>query len=73
MLKTWGSIESKTWPGEGGVGVGDGSRVEHDNSKRDTSRIDDNKVDGGEVRDDEFGKKVEKLSKFKNLSKSKKW
>ena len=69
MLKTSKSTESKTQPSEGRVGVSD-SKGGQDGDGYDGSRIRDGKIDGGEVRDDEVGKKVQKLSKFKNLSKS---
>ena len=38
----------------------------------DGSELNGSEIDGGEVGDDEVGKKVQKLSKSKNLSKSKK-
>ena len=64
MLKTSGSTESKTRPGEGGVGVG-GSRAGRGGSKLDGGRkIDDNGVDGDEV-DDDVGTTVQKSSKSK--------
>ena len=70
MLKTSGGTESKTRPGEGGVGVG-GSRAGRGGSKLDGGRkIDDNGVDGDEV-DDDVGTTVQKSSKSKNSSKSK--
>ena len=66
MLKT---SESKTRPGEGGVGVGD-SRARRGGSKLDGGRkIDNNGVDDDEVGDDEVGTKVQKVQKS---SKSKK-
>ena len=69
MLKTSGGTESKTRPGEGGVGVG-GSRAGRGGSKLDGGRkIDDNGVDDDEVGDDEVGTKVQKVQKS---SKSKK-
>ena len=71
MLKTLESIESKTQPDESGVGVG-GSRAGCGGSKLDRSRNNNNEVDGDEVEDDEVVTKVQKLFKFKNLSKSKK-
>ena len=71
ILKTSESTESKTQLGEGRVEVG-GSRAERGGNKLDRSRNDDNEVDGNEVEDDEVGTKVQKLSKSKNLSKSKK-
>ena len=63
MLKTLRTTESKTQPGEGGVGVSGESRAGHSRSE-----IDDVEVGGGEVEDDEVGKKVQKSSKSKNLS-----
>ena len=68
-MKTLKSIESKTQPGEGGVGVGSRSKARHDGQK---SRINDIGVDGNEIEDNEVGKKVQKSSMSKNLSKSKK-
>ena len=65
MLKTSGGTESKTRPGEGGVGVG-GSRAGRGGSKLDGGRkIDDDEVDDDEVGDDEVGTKVQKSSKSK--------
>ena len=65
MLKTLGGTESKTRPGEGGVGVG-GSRAGRGGSKLDDRRrIDDDEIDGDEVGDDEIGMKVQKSSKSK--------
>ena len=60
MLKISGGTESKTRPGEGGVGVR-GSRAGRGGSKLDDGR----KIDGNEVGDDEVGTKVQKLSKSK--------
>ena len=71
MLKISGNTEFKTRLSKGGVGVG-GSRAGYGGSKLDGRRIDDNEVDGNEVRDDEVRTKVQKLSKSKNSSKSKK-
>ena len=51
ILKTSGSIESKTRSGEGRVGVG-GSRA-----GRGGSKLDGRKLHGGEVGDDEVVKK----------------
>ena len=68
MLKTSGSTESKTWPGEGRVVVG-GSKARHEGSKLDRSELHNGDVDGGEVEVDEVEKKFQKC---KNLSKSKK-
>ena len=67
MLKNSKNIESKTQLGKGRVGFGDSSRARRDGSELDRSRI-----DADEVRDDKVGKKVQKLSKSKNLFKSKK-
>ena len=69
ILKTSGSTEFKTQPGEGKVGV-DGSKARWEGSGFDGSRIDDIEVDAGENGDDEVEKKVQKSSKSKNLSKS---
>ena len=60
MLKT-----AKLW--KGGDGVGGDSRA-----GRGGSEIDDVEVDDGKVEVDEVGKKVRKMSKSKNLSKSQK-
>ena len=72
-MKISGSTESKTRPGEGGVGIA-GSRAGRKGSKLDRSELhstegDGVEVDGGEVEDEKVGKKVQKC---KNLSKSKK-
>ena len=69
MLKASGGIESKTRPGESGVGVG-GSRAGHERSKLDKNELSGNEIDGGEIEDDKVRKKVQKRSKSKNLSKS---
>ena len=62
MLKISGGTESKTRPGEGGVGVG-GSRAGRGGSKLDDgSGMDDVEVDGGEV---EVGEKGRNSSKSK--------
>ena len=53
MLRTSGGIESKTQPGEGGVGVGV-SKAGRGGSKLDNGR----RVDGDEVGDDKVGTKV---------------
>ena len=71
MLKTLGRTESKAQPNEGGVGVGD-NRARCDGSRLNKSRINNGEVDSGEIRDNEVRKKVQKLSKFKNLAKSQK-
>ena len=68
-MKTSGSIESKTRPSEGRVGVG-GSKTRCEGSKLDRNKLDDGEVHGGEVENDEVGKKVQKTSKSKNLFKS---
>ena len=70
MLKTSGGTESKTRPGEGRVRIGGSSRAGRGRSE--IGEMDDIEVDGGEVKVDEIGKKVQKLFKSKNLSKSKK-
>ena len=81
MLKTSGSTEFKTRPGEGGVGIR-GSRAgrggskldgsELDGNEVDCNEVDGNEVDGNEVEGNKVGKKVQNLPKSKNLSKSKK-
>ena len=53
-------------PKKSGVKVGGNNKA-----KRDKSEIDEGEVDGGKVEDNEVEKKVQKTSKFKNLSKSK--
>ena len=65
MLKTAG-------PRKGGVRVDDDSKTGCGGKKIDGSGIDNIEVDGGEVKVDEVGKKGQKISKSKNLSKSKK-
>ena len=70
MLKTSGSTEPLTRPGEGAVEVVGDSRAGRDGI--DGSGMGDVEVDGGEVEVDEVGKKGRKTSKSKNLSKSKK-
>ena len=67
MLKTFGSTEPSTQPGEGVVGLGVDNRA-----GRGRREINGNKVDGGEVEVDEVGKKAQKTSKSKNSSKSQK-
>ena len=54
------------------VRVDDNSRAECDKSKVNGDEVDDIEIDGSEVGDDEVEKKVQKTSKAKNLSKSKK-
>ena len=72
ILKISGSTEFLTRPRKGGVGVGGDSRVGCDGSGLDGSEIDGGEVDGNEVGDDKGRKKVQKMSKSKNLFKSKK-
>ena len=72
MLKTSRSTESLTQLGKDGVGVGSNNRTGRDRSKLYKSKIDNSEVDCSEIGDNEVGKKVQKLFKFKNLSKSKK-
>ena len=69
ILKTSGSTESKTRPGEGGVRVGD-NRAGRGGSKLDGSELCDDEVDSSEVEDVEVGEKVQEKSKSKNSSKS---
>ena len=71
ILKTSRSTEYLTRPGEGIVGVRGDSRAECDGSKLDGSEMDNDEVNGSEV-DNEVGKKVQKTSRSKKLSKSKK-
>ena len=54
------------------VEIGGDSRAGHDGNKLDRSEIDGVEVDGSEVEVDEVRKKVQKTSKSKNSSKSKK-
>ena len=72
MLKTSENTKLLTQPGEGIVGVGGDSRAKQDTNKLDESEVDSDEFDGGEVEVDEVGKKVQKTTKSKNLSKSKK-
>ena len=72
MLKTLGSIESTNWSGKGGFEIDGGSRAGCDRNELDRSKTDGSKVDSNEFGDDKIEKKVQKLSKSKNLSKSKK-
>ena len=67
MLKISGSTESKTRPGEGGVGVGgSGAGRGSNRAGRDGSKLDDGtRNDGNKVDGDEVGTKVQKLSKSK--------
>ena len=66
-MKSSGSTELSTQPGEGIVGVGGDSRA-----GRGGSEIDGDKFHGGEVEVDEVGKKARKTSKSKKSSKSQK-
>ena len=62
-------------PRKGGVGIGRNSRAGRGGSKLDRRKIDDNEFDGNEVDNevnDEVETTVQKSSKSKNLSKSKK-
>ena len=71
MLKTL-STESAE-PRKGGVKVSSDSRAGRVGSEIDDGKkIDGSEVDDGEIGDNEVGKKVQKTSKSKNLSKSKK-
>ena len=72
MLKTSGKTELLTRPGEGVVGVSANSRARRNANKLDGSKLDGNEVDGGEVEVDEVKKKVQKTTKSKISSKSKK-
>ena len=65
MLKTLNTKLAK--PRKGRVKVGDGSKA-----WRNKSEIDGGEVDGVEIKDNEVKKKVQKMFKSKNLSKSKK-
>ena len=60
MLKTLEGTEFMTRPGEGRVRVGGSSRA-----GRDENELDRSKIDGGEVGNNEVGKKVQNLSKSK--------
>ena len=71
MLNTSGSTKFKTRPSKSKVEVC-GSRAGRGRNKLDGSRNDNNEVDGNKVEDDEVRTKVQKSSKSKNLSKSKK-
>ena len=65
MLKTLNTELAK--PRKSGIGIGSSRKV-----RRDRSEIDGDKVNGSEFEDNEIEKKVQKTSKSKNLSKSKK-
>ena len=67
ILKISESIESLTRLGKGRVGNSGDSKA-----RRDRSELDESEVDSGKVGNNEVGKKVQKLSKSKNLSKFKK-
>ena len=77
MLKTSSSESAE--PRKGGVSISSDSRVGHkldrdsyNGSEVDSGEVDSGKVDGGEVENNKVKKKVQKMSKSKNLSKSKK-
>ena len=73
MLKISKSIKSSAQPREGGIGIGDDSRVGRNSRyKFDRSEIDSVEVNGGKFKDNEVGKKVQKIFKSKKLSKSNK-
>ena len=72
ILKSSGNTKSITWPGKSGFRVDGKSRARRDRSELDGSKIDGDKVDSGEFGDNEIEKKAQKLSKSKNLTKSKK-
>ena len=61
-----------TRPGKGGVRVGGDSKARHNRNELNRDEGDDNEVGDGEVEDDKVGMKGQKISKSKNLSKSKK-
>ena len=61
-----------TQPREGRVGVDGDNKARRDGNKLNRSEIDSGEVDGDKVGDDKVGKKVQKMSKFKNMSKFKK-
>ena len=73
-MKILGSTKFLARPGESRVGVGtNNSRAKGDGKcKFDRNKIGTNKVDGGKVRDNEVGKKVQKTFKSKKSSTSKK-
>ena len=70
MLKTSKSTESTSQPKEGVVGIGGDRKARYNRSKLNRNETDNNGVNSNEV-DDEIGKKSQKTSKSKNLSKSK--
>ena len=72
MLKTSRNIESTARFGEGGIIISGDSKVGCNGSEYDKSKIDSGEVDGNKVGDNEVEKKVQKMSKSKNLSKYKK-
>ena len=65
MLKT--SNTKSAEPRKGGAGVGSDSRAGRDGSEIDRSGMDNVKVDGGEVGDNEVGKKGRKTFKSKKM------
>ena len=72
MLKTLGSTKSLTRPGRGKVKVGIDNKAGRNGIELDESKVDYEKVGDSKIGNDEIEKKVQKLSKSKNLSKSKK-
>ena len=69
MMKTSKSSEFATQSVKGGVEVGDSSKAGRDRRELDKNKVHSGKVGGG---DGKIGKRVQKSSKSKNLSKSKK-
>ena len=59
-------------PRKGIVRVGNSRRARRNGSELDRNKIDNGEIDGSEIRDNEVGKRVQKLFKSKNFSKSKK-
>ena len=72
MLKTSGNTEPTTQSEKYVIGVSNDNRAGCDKNKVDGNELVHAEVDGSEIEDDEFGNKVQKTSKSKNLSKSKK-
>ena len=70
MVKTSSTKSAKLK--KDGAGVGSDSRAGRNRNELDGSEMDNIKIDGGRVRDDKVGKKNQKISKSKNLFKSKK-
>ena len=72
-MKTLGNTESTTQPGKGRLKVDGNGRAKRDGKCRlGGSEIDGGKVNGGEFGEDKVGRKSQKMSKSKLLSKSKK-